>query len=118
MTSNQNQSLPSSVKNTPYPWDEYHNALSAPITGSQNVSVPFKLTLYPKKGFWMLLAYISLAPLCNSMYALLRAQNSKNRIAKTVTFILGFPFTLLTYFAVTEGSEEICGIYTPTKKFS
>ncbi len=68
-------------------------------------SFPMKLTFSPRPGLCMLLAYAAISPTCNLLYSILRTQNSKNPVAKTITFILGFPFTLITYFTVTEGSE-------------
>ncbi len=42
--------------------------------------------------------------LSNIAYAGMRAQNSESRFGRAVAFVLGFPATLVTYFAVEEGS--------------
>jgi len=46
----------------------------------------------------------------NFVYAGMRAQNNPNKIWRIITFIFGFPFTIITYFAVKENSERIYGI--------
>jgi len=42
--------------------------------------------------------------LANIAYAGMRAQNSQNSFARLVSFVMGFPGTLVTYFVVAEGS--------------
>jgi hypothetical protein len=54
--------------------------------------------------------------LCNLSYAGMRSQNAQNDIGRTVTFIGGFPGTLVTYFAVEEGSCRCYGVDLPSKK--
>lgn len=46
----------------------------------------------------------------------MRSQNAQNDIGRTVTFIGGFPGTLVTYFAVEEGSCRCYGVDLPSKK--
>lgn len=53
--------------------------------------------------------------LANVSYAGMRAQNNPSRGWRVVSFILGFPGTLVTYFAVQEGSERAYGIDLPKK---
>jgi hypothetical protein len=38
--------------------------------------------------------------MANMAYAGMRAQNSRNSLGRVLTFIVGFPGTLLTYFFV------------------
>ena len=38
--------------------------------------------------------------MANMAYAGMRAQNSRNSLGRTLTFFLGFPGTLITYFCV------------------
>ena len=40
----------------------------------------------------------------NLAYAGMRAQGSDNRLGRLLTFAMGFPATLITYFVVDEGS--------------
>jgi hypothetical protein len=61
--------------------------------------------------------------LANISYAGMRAQNSpssgwNNPTSgwRVVSFIVGFPGTLLTYFVVAEGSERAYGIDIPKKR--
>ena len=48
--------------------------------------------------------------LCNFSYAGMRAQNAQNDIGRTITFIGGFPCSVVTYFAVEEGSNRCYGV--------
>jgi hypothetical protein len=53
--------------------------------------------------------------LANISYAGMRAQNSPSSGWRVLSFICGFPGTLLTYFVVTEGGERAYGIDIPKK---
>lgn len=54
--------------------------------------------------------------LANVSYAGMRAQNNPSKGWRIIAFLLGLPGTLITYFAVREGSERAYGIDTPLKK--
>lgn len=54
--------------------------------------------------------------LANICYAGLRAQNSPSRLWRMVAFVIGLPFTLVTYFVVREGSERAYGVDIPKKR--
>ncbi len=54
--------------------------------------------------------------LANFSYAGMRAQNSPSARWRVVAFIFGFPGTLMTYFAVDEGSDRAYGVHLPRKK--
>ncbi len=58
------------------------------------------------------LTYIG--PLCNISYAGMRAQNSTNNRARTLSFIGGFPFTVISYYIVEEGSNRCFGVDIPS----
>jgi hypothetical protein len=51
----------------------------------------------------------------NLTFTAMRAQASGSTFWKVLTFILGFPGTLLTLFVVTKGSERAYGIDMPRK---
>lgn len=52
----------------------------------------------------------------NLAYAGMRAQGSENKLGRAVSFFLGFPGTLLTYFVVDDGSESAYGVDLPKKR--
>lgn len=54
--------------------------------------------------------------LANVSYAGMRAQNSSSSVWRILAFIFGFPGTLLTFFAVTEGGERAYGVEIPRKR--
>jgi hypothetical protein len=54
--------------------------------------------------------------LANISYAGMRAQNSLSAGWRVVAFIFGFPGTLITFLAVTEGSERAYGVQLPRKR--
>lgn len=54
--------------------------------------------------------------LSNIAYAGMRAQNSESRFGRAAAFVLGFPATLVTYFAVEEGSEMAYGVELPRRR--
>jgi hypothetical protein len=51
----------------------------------------------------------------NLSFTAMRAQASGSTFWKVLTFIFGFPGTLLTLLVVTEGSEQAYGIDMPRK---
>jgi hypothetical protein len=53
--------------------------------------------------------------LANICFAGMRAQNSPSAGWRIVSFIFGFPGTLITYFVVDEGAERAYGIEIPKK---
>ena len=57
-------------------------------------------------GLWML---------ANISYAGMRAQNSPHSVWRVVALVVGLPGTLVTFFAVKEGSERAYGIDIPKK---
>jgi hypothetical protein len=54
--------------------------------------------------------------LANICYAGMRAQNHPSVGWRMVSFILGFPGTLITFFVVDQGSERAYGIELPKKR--
>ena len=52
----------------------------------------------------------------NISYAGMRAQNHPSVGWRVLSFIFGFPGTLLSYFVVKEGSERMYGIEIPKKR--
>jgi hypothetical protein len=54
--------------------------------------------------------------LANLSYAGMRAQNSSSSGWRTVSFLFGFPGTLLSYLVVVEGSERAYGVDIPSRK--
>ena len=53
--------------------------------------------------------------LANISYAGMRAQNSPSKGWRILAFIFGLPGTIVTFFAVAEGSERAYGIDLPRK---
>ncbi len=53
--------------------------------------------------------------LANISYAGMRAQNHASTGWRVVSFIFGFPGTLISFFAVREGGERAYGISLPKK---
>jgi hypothetical protein len=58
-------------------------------------------------GLWML---------SNVSFAGMRAQNNPSTGWRILAFIFGFPGTLITFFAVKEGSERAYGIDIPKRR--
>ena len=54
--------------------------------------------------------------LSNISFAGMRAQNSPSKGWRIVAFIFGFPGTLITFFAVKEGTERAYGIDIPKRR--
>jgi hypothetical protein len=54
--------------------------------------------------------------LANISYAGMRAHNHPSAGWRVLSFLFGFPGTLVTWFAVREGSERAYGIDVPKKK--
>jgi len=54
--------------------------------------------------------------LANISYAGMRAQNSPKTGWRALSFIFGFPGTLLTFLAVPQGGERAYGIEIPKKR--
>jgi hypothetical protein len=53
--------------------------------------------------------------LCNVSYAGMRAQNNPSRGWRALAFIFGMPGTIVTFFAVKEGSDRAYGIDLPRR---
>lgn len=53
--------------------------------------------------------------LANVSYAGMRAQNNPSVNWRILSFIVGFPGTIVSFFAVTEGSDRAYGIDLPRK---
>ena len=51
--------------------------------------------------------------LANLSYAGMRAQDSASKAWRIVAFIFGFPGTLITFLAVSEGGERAYGVQLP-----
>ena len=54
--------------------------------------------------------------LANVSFAGMRAQDNPSALWRTLAFILGLPGTIVTFFAVDEGSERACGIDLPRRE--
>jgi peptidoglycan/LPS O-acetylase OafA/YrhL len=54
--------------------------------------------------------------LANISFAGMRAQNNPSTGWRILSFIFGFPGTLISFFAVKEGSERAYGIDIPRRK--
>ena len=52
------------------------------------------------------------------LYTVWRAQAYPRKVWRAIAFIGGLPVTLLSYFAVTEGSDRAYGIELPRQKRS
>jgi hypothetical protein len=52
----------------------------------------------------------------NISYAAMRAQNNPSAGWRIVSFIFGFPGTLLSYFIVDEGGERMYGFDVPRRR--
>ena len=53
--------------------------------------------------------------LANVSFAGMRAQNNRSVLWRTLAFIFGLPGTIVTFFAVAEGSDRAYGIDLPRK---
>ncbi len=54
---------------------------------------------------------MSLGMFANIVYAITRAKNNGNDyMIRPISFVLGFPFSVLTYVVVEEGSNKVYGI--------
>jgi hypothetical protein len=71
-----------------------------------NTSSHFEIRDPGISGLWVL---------ANVSYAGMRAQNNPNALWRILVFILGLPGTIVTYFAVGEGSERAYGIDLPRR---
>jgi hypothetical protein len=56
--------------------------------------------------------------LANISYAGMRAQNNSSDVWRILSFIFGLPGTIVTFFAVDEGSDRAYGIDLPRKSRS
>jgi hypothetical protein len=56
--------------------------------------------------------------LANFSYAGMRAQNSASSGWRVVSFIFGFPGTLVSYLAIPEGGERAYGVDVPRRRAS
>jgi hypothetical protein len=54
----------------------------------------------------------------NLSFTAMRAQGKGTTLWKVISFIFGFPGTLLTLLVITQGSERAYGIDMPRKSFS
>src|ERR1700761_302617 len=54
--------------------------------------------------------------LANISYAGMRAQNNPSKLWRILAFIFGLPGTIITFFAVTEGSDRAYGIDLPRRE--
>jgi hypothetical protein len=53
--------------------------------------------------------------LANISFAGMRAQNNRSVLWRTLAFILGLPGTIVSFFAVAEGSDRAYGIDLPRR---
>jgi hypothetical protein len=53
--------------------------------------------------------------LANVSFAGMRAQNNRSVLWRTLAFIFGLPGTIVTFFAVAEGSDRAYGIDLPRR---
>ena len=70
-------------------------AINSPQSQIQNTGI---------SGLWVL---------ANISYAGMRAQNHSSVLWRTLAFIFGLPGTIITFFAVDEGSDRAYGINLP-----
>jgi len=55
--------------------------------------------------------------MCNILYACMRAQNKpENSWLRVLTFLGGFPHSIVSFLAVDEGKERVYGVDIPRKK--
>jgi hypothetical protein len=73
---------------------------------AQQTNTPVQIRDTGISGLWVL---------ANASFAGMRAQNHRSVFWRTLAFIFGLPGTLVTFFAVTEGSERAYGIDLPRK---
>jgi hypothetical protein len=79
---------------------------SASSALAQQTNTPVQIRDTGISGLWVL---------ANASFAGMRAQNHRSVFWRTLSFIFGLPGTLVTFFAVTEGSESAYGIDLPRK---
>lgn len=72
-------------------------AQSSPQTQAENTGI---------SGIWVL---------ANISYAGMRAQNNSSEFWRILAFIFGLPGTIVTFFAVKEGSDRAYGVDLPRK---
>jgi hypothetical protein len=53
--------------------------------------------------------------LANVSFAGMRAQNNRSVLWRTLAFIVGLPGTIVTFFAVADGSQRAYGVDLPRK---
>jgi hypothetical protein len=53
--------------------------------------------------------------LANISFAGMRAQNNRSVLWRTLAFVFGFPGTIVSFFAVAEGSDRAYGIDLPRR---
>lgn len=61
-------------------------------------------------------SFSSLWIFANLAYAGMRAQGKSSKLWRIVSFVVGFPGTLLTFWLVREGSEKAYGVDLPVKR--
>jgi hypothetical protein len=89
-------------------WSFLNSIASPSVTFAQEVVHQSHRTVDTGvSGIWIL---------ANICYAGMRAQNNTSMGWRFVSFIFGLPGTIITYFAVKEGSERAYGIDIPRKK--
>ena len=54
--------------------------------------------------------------LANFCYAGMRAQGSRSAVWRVVSFICGFPGTLLSFFVIGDGTEHAYGVDLPRRR--
>ena len=83
-------------------------ASSAAARAAQDVAEPVeRVTRVGVSGIWVL---------ANFSYAGMRAQGSRSKGWRIVSFIFGLPGTLITFFVVKEGSERAYGVEVPKRR--
>ncbi len=70
--------------------------------GPEQIRMLVPITMQPKIGYLGLITYLSVAPMCTILYAMMRTQKSKNLNCSLITFILGFPFSLIPHFGISD----------------
>lgn len=74
---------------------------------AQGPNIPqFQIQNTGISGLWVL---------ANISFAGMRAQNNQNILWRTLSFLFGFPGTIVTFFAVEEGEDRAYGVDLPRR---
>jgi hypothetical protein len=94
-------------------WAALLTGIAAPALAFAQMSMPSTYTAQQSAGNAGVSAIWVLANLC---YAGMKAQAHPSVGWRMVSFIFGFPGTLISFLVVTEGSERAYGVDLPRKR--